>query len=97
LAAPSSAGSEDKVTTSVQLTDEYGDVVWSYSLNKGRGTKNRQSMAESSAEHPKDDHSKKLRQRTADHASNSAAKNSRAPSGPVSVSTMGPPPGGTVN
>jgi len=52
------AGTEDKASTSVQLTK--GDaVVWSYSVNKGRGAKNRQSMAESIAEHLKGDYLKK--------------------------------------
>ena len=55
------AGSEDKASTSVQLTDTTGAVVWSYSVNKGRGAKNRQSMAESVAEHLKDDYLKKQR------------------------------------
>jgi len=46
----SCAGTEDKASTSVQLTR--GDaVVWSYAVNKGRGAKNRQSMAEAIAEH----------------------------------------------
>jgi hypothetical protein len=54
------AGTEDKASTSVQLTR--GDaVVWSYAVNKGRGAKNRQSMAESIAEHLKDDYLKKLK------------------------------------
>jgi hypothetical protein len=55
------AGSEDKASTSVQLTDSAGTVAWSYSVNKGRGAKNRQSMAESIAEHLKDDYLKKQR------------------------------------
>ena len=54
----SCAGTEDKASTSVQLTK--GDaVVWSYSVNKGRGAKNRQSMAEAIAEHLKNDYLKK--------------------------------------
>jgi len=54
----SCAGTEDKASTSVQLTK--GDaVVWSYSVNKGRGAKNRQSMAEAIAEHLKGDYLKK--------------------------------------
>jgi hypothetical protein len=54
----SCAGTEDKASTSVQLTK--GDaVVWSYSVNKGRGAKNRQSMAEAIAEHLKNDHFEK--------------------------------------
>lgn len=55
------AGSEDKASTSVQLTDTAGAVLWSYSVNKGRGAKNRQSMAESVAEHLKDDYLKTQR------------------------------------
>lgn len=45
------AGSEDKASTSVTLTDASGAVVWSYAVNKGRGAKNRQSMAEAIAKH----------------------------------------------
>jgi hypothetical protein len=48
------AGIEDKASTSVTLTDGSGAVVWSYSVNKGRGAKNRQSMAEAIAKHLKD-------------------------------------------
>jgi hypothetical protein len=56
----SCSGTEDKASTSVQLTK--GDaVVWSYAVNKGRGAKNRQSMAESIAEHFKEDYLKKLK------------------------------------
>ena len=36
-----------------------GIVAWSYSVNKGRGAKNRQSMAEAIAEHLKGDYLKK--------------------------------------
>ena len=52
------AGTEDKASTSVQLSR--GDaVVWSYAVNKGRGAKNRQSMAESIAEHLSKEYLKK--------------------------------------
>ena len=44
------AGNADKATTSAQLV-ENGVIVWSYSVNKGRGEKNRQSMAEAIAKH----------------------------------------------
>ena len=44
-------GNEDKASTSVSLTDDSGAVVWSYAVNKGRGSKNRQSMAEAIAKH----------------------------------------------
>lgn len=48
------AGIEDRGVTSVEVTE--GDVVvWSYSVNKGRGQKNRQSLAEAIAKHFKDD------------------------------------------
>ena len=48
------AGIEDRGLTSVEVTQ--GDlVVWSYSVNKGRGQKNRQSLAEAIAKHFKDD------------------------------------------
>ncbi len=50
------AGIEDKASTSVTLTDASGAVVWSYSVNKGRGAKNRQSMAEAVAKHLKDEY-----------------------------------------
>lgn len=49
------AGSEDKASTSVQLTDGSGAVKWSYAVNKGRGAKNRQAMAEAVAKHLKDE------------------------------------------
>lgn len=55
----SCAGTEDKASTSVELVDGSGIVAWSYAVNKGRGAKNRQSMAESIAEHLKDDYLKK--------------------------------------
>lgn len=45
------AGNEDKASTSVVLVDASGTVIWSYSVNKGRGAKNRQSMAEAIAKH----------------------------------------------
>lgn len=49
------AGMEDRGVTSVQLVE--GDVVaWSYAVNKGRGQKNRQSLAEAIAKHLKDDY-----------------------------------------
>ena len=54
-------GNEDKATTSVQLIDSTGAIAWSYAVNKGRGSKNLQSMAESIAEHLKDDYLKKQR------------------------------------
>jgi hypothetical protein len=48
-------GIEDRGTTSVEVT--HGDqVVWSYSVNKGRGQKNRQSLAEAIAKHFKDEY-----------------------------------------
>ena len=51
-------GIEDRGTTSVEVT--HGDtVVWSYSVNKGRGQKNRQSLAEAIAKHFKDDYLQK--------------------------------------
>ena len=46
------AGNEDKGNTSVQLV-QAGVIKWSYSVNKGRGEKNRQSMAEAIAKHLK--------------------------------------------
>ncbi len=48
------AGNEDKGNTSVQLIRD-GTIKWSYSVNKGRGQKNRQSMAEAVAKHLKSD------------------------------------------
>ena len=54
----SCGGIEDRGTTSVQVVQ--GDiVVWSYSVNKGRGQKNRQSLAEAIAKHFKDDYLRK--------------------------------------
>ena len=41
--------------TSVQLVKS-GEIVWSYAVNKGRGEKNRQSMAEAIAKHLKTDY-----------------------------------------
>jgi hypothetical protein len=56
------AGNEDKASTSVTLTDnKAGTVVWSYAVNKGRGSKNMQSMAEAIAKHLKDEWASKLR------------------------------------
>jgi hypothetical protein len=49
------AGIEDKASTSVQLIDSDGAIVWSYAVNKGRGAKNRQSMAEAIAKHLRSD------------------------------------------
>lgn len=43
----------DKANTSVQLVNDAGAIVWSYAVNKGRGAKNRQSMAEAIAKHLK--------------------------------------------
>ena len=49
------AGMEDRGLTSVQLLR--GDTVaWSYSVNKGRGQKNRQSLAEAVAKHLKSEY-----------------------------------------
>jgi hypothetical protein len=50
------ADTQDKASTSVQLSDAEGRIVWSYSVNKGRGAKNRQSMAEAIASHLKDEY-----------------------------------------
>ena len=47
------ADTQDKASTSVQLVDANGAIVWSYSVNKGRGAKNLQSMAEAIASHLK--------------------------------------------
>jgi hypothetical protein len=49
------AGIEDRGATSVQLLKS-DTVVWSYSVNKGRGQKNRQSLAEAIAKHMKDEY-----------------------------------------
>lgn len=57
----SCGGIEDKASTSVQLIDADGTIQWSYAVNKGRGAKNRQSMAEAVAKHLKDDYLKKKR------------------------------------
>ena len=48
-------GNEDKASTSVELVDRDGVVAWSYSVNKGRGKKNLQSMAEAIAKHIQDE------------------------------------------
>jgi len=51
------AGVEDRAHVSVQLVEvSTSKVAWAYSVNKGRGQKNQQSMAESIAEHLKDDY-----------------------------------------
>ena len=52
------AGNEDKGNTSVQLV-EAGTIKWSYAVNKARGEKNRQSMAEAIAKHLKSEFFKK--------------------------------------
>jgi hypothetical protein len=50
-------GNEDKGTATVQILK--GDiVVWSYSVNKQRGQKNKQALAEAIAKHLKDDYLK---------------------------------------
>ena len=49
------AGMEDRGVTSVQLL-KGETVAWSYSVNKGRGQKNRQSLAEAIAKHLKSDY-----------------------------------------
>jgi len=46
------AGNEDKGSTSVQLL-RGDEVAWSYSVNKGRGQKNKQSLAEAIAKNLK--------------------------------------------
>jgi hypothetical protein len=46
----------DKANTSVQLVDMEGRIVWSYSVNKARGQKNRQSLAEAIATHLKSEY-----------------------------------------
>ena len=53
-------GTEDKASTAVQLTDGSGAILWSYTVAKGRGAANRQSMAEAIAKHFKEDYLKKL-------------------------------------
>jgi len=45
------AGNENKASTSVTPTNTNGVVEWSYAVNKGRGSKNLQSMAEAIAKH----------------------------------------------
>lgn len=49
------AGNEDKGSVSVQVVDREGVVKWSYAVNKGRGEKNKQSLAEAIAKHLKDE------------------------------------------
>lgn len=53
------AGNDDKGSTSVQMT-KGDEVVWSYSVNKGRGQKNKQSLAESIAKHMKSEYFDKI-------------------------------------
>lgn len=49
------AGIEDKADVSVQLIEAGSSrVVWAYAVNKQRGEKNQQSMAEAVAKHLKD-------------------------------------------
>jgi hypothetical protein len=49
------AGIEDRGATTVQVIKNDA-VVWSYSVNKGRGQKNRQALAEAIAKHMKADY-----------------------------------------
>ena len=49
------AGIEDRGVTTVQLVI-HDTIAWSYSVNKGRGQKNRQSLAEAIAKHLKDEY-----------------------------------------
>ena len=58
------AGNADKGSTSVQLVDREGMVVWSYSVNKGRGEKNKQSLSEAIAKHLLNDYFKKRKTTT---------------------------------
>ena len=58
------AGIDDKSTTAVTLVSKDGVVAWSYSVNKGRGSKNMQSMAEAIAKHLKSDYLKKRHRRS---------------------------------
>jgi hypothetical protein len=53
------ADTADKGNTSVQLVKN-DVVVWSYAVNKARGQKNKQAMAEAIAKHLKDDYFSKL-------------------------------------
>ena len=48
-------GNADKGSTTVQLARD-DMVVWSYSVNKARGQKNKQALAEAIAKHLKDDY-----------------------------------------
>jgi len=48
------AGMEDRGVASVELA-KGDEIVWSYSVNKGRGQKNRQALAEAIAKHLKDE------------------------------------------
>jgi hypothetical protein len=49
------AGIEDRANVSVQLVESGSTkVVWAYSVNKGNGQKNTQSMAEATAKHLKE-------------------------------------------
>ncbi len=51
----SCAGIEDRANVSVELVKRSkGSVVWAYSVNKGRGQKNMQSLAEAVAKHLKE-------------------------------------------
>ncbi len=51
----SCAGVEDRANVSVELVERKTDkVVWAYSVNKGRGQKNMQSLAEAVAKHLKE-------------------------------------------
>jgi hypothetical protein len=50
------ADTADKANASVTLVDHDGVVVWSYAVNKARGQKNRQSMAEAIASHLKSEY-----------------------------------------
>jgi hypothetical protein len=54
------AGISDSGSTSVTLT-QGDDIVWSYAVNKGRGQKNHQALAEAVAKHLKDDYLAKHR------------------------------------
>lgn len=52
---PPAAGIEDRGNVSVKLVkSDSTAVVWAYAVNKGRGQKNDQSMAEAIAKHLKE-------------------------------------------
>lgn len=88
------AGIEDKANTSVQLT-KGEKIKWSYAVNKGRGQKNRQSMAEAIAKHLKSEYFNQPLQPGIDTEVHCQASTPPAPPTPAAPPSTSPAPSTT--